>query len=247
MKEIPKIIHYCWFGKKEKPKDILKYINKWGNILSDYQIVEWNEDNFDINVYKYTKQAYEEEKYAFVSDVARLHALYNYGGIYLDTDVEILKSFDDIIKDKKIIFGFEVGERIATSFIASIPHSEIIFEFLKIYKNMPFKLEDGKYNLTPNVEYLTTLLKNKGLKENGKFQLLENNIYVYPKEFFSPYDYINCVNEFTKNTYCIHHFTVSWLNRSALIKRNLKKIIVKILGKNNLIKLRNLKNNMKGH
>lgn len=244
---VPKIIHYCWFGHKKKPKNILKYINEWKNKLPDYQIVEWNESNFNVNYCKYSKEAYEAKKYAFVSDVARLYALYNYGGIYLDTDVEILKSFDDIIKDKKTVFSFEIGNRIATSFLASVPHNEIIFEFLNKYQSMSFIIEDNKYNLTPNVEYLTDLLKQKGLQENGEFQLLEKNIYVYPKEYFSPYDYINCVNESTDNTYCIHHYAVSWLNYTASIKRNLKTLYVKAFGKESLVMLRNIKNKLRGY
>lgn len=243
---IPKIIHYCWFGCKEKPKNVIKYINDWKIKLPDYEIVEWNESNFDVNCCKYSKEAYEARKYAFVSDVARLYALYNYGGIYLDTDVEVLKSFDDIVSDKKTVFGFEIGNRIATSFLASMPHSEIIYEFLNSYQNMSFILEDNTYNLTPNVEYLTNLLNKRGLQENGEFQSLENDIYVYPKEYFSPYDYINCIDESNSNTYCIHHYAVSWLNYGALIKRYLKMIYVKIFGKRNLILLRNMKNKLKG-
>lgn len=242
---IPKIIHYCWFGSKNKPKYIIKYINEWKAKLPEYQIIEWNENNFDINYCKYSKEAYDEKKYAFVSDVARLYALYNYGGIYLDTDVEIVRSFDNIIKNKEIIFGFEEGERIATSFIASTPHNKVIYEFLNVYHNLPFILETDKYNLIPNVEYLTSILKEKGLKENGEFQLLENYIYIYPKEYFSPYDYINCVDEVTSNTYCIHHFAVSWLNKSTIIKKNLKTFFVRIFGKEKLIFLRKVKNKVK--
>lgn len=239
---IPKIIHYCWFGYNVKPKNVIKYINDWKIKLPDYQIIEWNENNFDINFCKYSKEAYEVKKYAFVSDVARLYALYNYGGIYLDTDVEVLKSFDDLLENKKVILGFEVENKIATSFIAACKGNQLIEQFLNEYKNKKFILDNGEYNNVTNVIYLTDLLKKYGLKENGNFQKLDNDIYVYPSKFFSPYDYINCILEKSDLTYCIHHFEVSWLNRNAIVKRKIKTFLVKIIGKNMLIKLRSLKN-----
>lgn len=241
-KNIPKIIHYCWFGKGDKPSNVKEYINTWKSKLPDYDIIEWNEENFNIDYCEFAKEAYALKKYAFVSDVARLYALYKYGGFYLDTDVEVLKSFNDLIEGKECIFGFEVGNRIATSFMASNKNNDLINKFLNIYQNKKFIDKKGNINLTPNVEYLTTILKERGLKENGEYQKLGDNIYIYPLEYFSPYDYVNCVNDASIRTYCVHYYAVSWLNKNAILKRKLKSILVKILGRDRLIKLRKIKN-----
>ena len=106
MDKIPRMIHYCWFGNGEKPKFICDCINTWKAVLNDYEIVEWNESNFDVNSNIFVKQAYESGKYAFVSDYARFWILYNYGGLYFDTDVEVIKSFDEILS-KGPYMGFE--------------------------------------------------------------------------------------------------------------------------------------------
>ena len=129
---IPKIIHYCWFGKGEKPKKIHKCINTWKEKCPDYQIIEWNENNFDVNKLRYTKEAYKAKKYAFVSDVARVKALYEYGGIYLDTDVIVYKSFDAVL-DFKCVLGFEFGNYIATSFMACESKFYLMKEFYNLY------------------------------------------------------------------------------------------------------------------
>lgn len=113
---IPKIVHYCWFGGKEKPEDVKKCIESWKQFLPEYQLMEWNEDNFDIERLQYTREAYTAGKYAFVSDVARVEALYQYGGVYMDTDVEVLKSFNPLL-EAQCILGMEEKEYVATSFI----------------------------------------------------------------------------------------------------------------------------------
>lgn len=240
---IPKIIHYCWFGGGEKPDYVFEYIKKWETVLPDYEIIEWNETNFDVNFCKYTKEAYSMKKYAFVSDVARLYALQKCGGFYLDTDVEIIKSFSDLIdNEKSCILGFEVENRIATSFIAACKNNELIKQFLDSYLEKKFIENDGTLNMIPNVEYLTDILKSRGLIENGEFQQLNNGIFIYPLEYFSPYDYINCINNINEKTYCVHHFAVSWLNKSTIVKRKIKTILAKILGKKGIIFLRKIKN-----
>lgn len=242
---IPKIVHYCWFGKKEKPKNIKKCIATWKEVLNDYEFIEWNEQNFDINYNNYVKEAYNLQKYAFVSDIARIVALKKFGGIYLDTDVKVIKKFDDLL-DQTCILGFEEKENIATSFIAVQPNHILLDEFLDEYKDIRFVDNDGNMDLTPNVIRLGNILTKRGLKLNGCYQKLDEGIVVYPKEYFSPYDYINCINQSTKNTYCIHLFYVTWMPIKTKIKKFLKKIIVTIIGKEKLEKLRiyiNEKNN----
>ena len=233
---IPKIIHYCWFGRNDKPKEVKKCLKSWEKYLKDYEIIEWNEDNFDISNNDYSKEAYEAKKYAFVSDYVRAYVLEKYGGFYLDTDVEVFKSFDELL-EKKCIFGFESGNYIATSFMAAEPHHFILKKFLAKYKDSSFYLKDGSLNILTNVKILTELLEKYGLKSNNKYQILTNDIEVFPNEYFSPYDYINCINNNSANSFCVHYFYVSWMPYKVRIKKYLKKIIIKCLGKNIAIKI----------
>lgn len=229
---IPKIIHYCWFGKKPKPKKVQKCIESWYKLLPGYQIIEWNENNFDYKKYSFTNKAYEEKKYAFVSDVARIEALLQYGGIYLDTDVEVFKSFDNIL-NKQCVLGFEERNYVATSFIACEKGCRLMQEFYEIYINKTF---DEK--LVTNVVLLTNILKEKGLKMNNQFQVIEGYIRIFPQVFFSPYDYINCINMKNKETYCVHYFYVSWLSKYQKLKKIIKTVVGKILGKKHMDALR---------
>ena len=235
---IPKKIHYCWFGKGQKPDIVNKCIQSWRKILSDYEIIEWNEENFDINCNKYVKQAYESKKYAFVSDYVRLYALYNYGGIYLDTDVEVFKSFDDLL-DNESIWGFEQENYIATSTIGAKKGNKIIKEFLDLYKDKSFIKEDGSFDDLTNVAMVTEMLKNKGIELNGKYQKIEGATF-YPQTYFSPYDYINCRKFITEETYCMHHFYKSWLPLIVRLKGVTKQYISRIIGGDNLYKMRKL-------
>ena len=237
--EIPKIIHYCWFGRKEKPTKVKDCINSWHKYLGDYEFIEWNEDNFDINCNDYVKQAYQEKKYAYVSDYARINALYNLGGIYMDTDVIVYKSFNNLL-DNKCILGFEEENFIATSFMACIPKHDLIKEFIDNYNGIYFYNEDQSLNVITNVKRLTQILENRGLIRNNKFQCI-NDINIYPQEYFSPYDYVNYIRKNTENTYCEHLFLVSWLPWNIKIKKVLKKILIPIIGINNMNKLRKLK------
>ncbi|MCC3869657.1 glycosyltransferase family 32 protein [Terrisporobacter mayombei] len=237
---IPKIIHYCWFGGKQKPSKIQKCINSWHKYLSDYEFMEWNESNFDVNCNDYVKQAYENKKFAYVSDYARINALYQYGGIYMDTDVMVYKSFNNIL-DNKCILGFEEENYIATSFIASTPEHDLIKEFIDRYEDLKFYNDDNSLDLTTNVQRLTDILVNRGLNINNQYQQIDD-ISIYPQEYFSPYDYGDCISKNTEKTYCEHLFLVSWLPWTTKVKKAVKKIIIPIIGKNNMNKLRSLKN-----
>lgn len=233
---IPKKIHYCWFGRGEKPDIVNKCIQSWRKILFNYEIIEWNEENFDINCNEYVGQAYEVGKFAFVSDYVRVYALYNYGGIYLDTDVEVFKSFDDLLNNDSI-WGFEQENYIATSTIGAVKGNKIIGEFLELYKDRKFLKEDGIFDDLTNVAMVTKMLEKKGLKMNGEYQEIDGCIF-YPQTYFSPYDYINCRKFITNDTYCMHHFYKSWLPYKTRIKGNMKKLLAKVIGGNNIAKLR---------
>ncbi|WP_026558786.1 capsular polysaccharide synthesis protein [Bacillus sp. J37] len=235
--KIPKIIHYCWFGGKEKPEIVKKFIASWENKLSGYEIKEWDENNFDISSNNYVKEAYDSGKFAFVSDYARVYALYHFGGIYLDTDVEVFKPFDDLLHHESF-WGFEQENYIATSTIGAEKRNKLIKLFLDSYDEKNFLKEDGSYNDLTNVAIVTEILKNKGLKMNGQYQELEGLGVFYPQTYFSPYDYINCRNFNSEYTYTMHHFYKSWLSPKARFKSNMKTIAAKVIGGGNIAKIR---------
>lgn len=236
---IPKVIHYCWFGKKEKPEIVKKCIKSWSEFLPDYTIIEWNEDNFDIESYLFTKQAYDIGNYAFVSDYVRVYALYNYGGIYLDTDTEILESLDSFLSQPSF-WGFEEKNFIATSIIGSESKNELIKDFLDYYDSLSLYDEAGYVKKFTNVVVVTELLKNRGIVLDGTLQIVEGIATIYPQEYFSPYDYINCYMKKTANSVAVHHFHKSWLPLSDRIKSNIKKGIVLIIGGEKLARLRQI-------
>lgn len=220
---IPKIIHYCWFGRNEKPEKIQKCIESWKIHLSDYQIIEWNEDNFDYNLLTYTKDAYNAKKYAFVSDVARVKALYEMGGIYLDTDVMVYQNFDSILKHNCVL-GFEMSNYIATSFMACVPKHYLMKDFYKLYLNLQFYDENGNIISGTNVSKLTNMLADKGLIKNNKLQQIDD-IIIYPTDYFSPYNYAWEYSSKNDKTICEHMFYVSWMSKRQQIKKKIKKLV----------------------
>lgn len=208
---IPKIIHYCWFGGKAKPRDVERNLSTWHKYCPDYIIKEWNEKNYDIHINRYCEDAYENRQWAFVSDVARLYALVHEGGIYMDTDVEVVKSFDDLL-DNRAFLGFEGTKWIATSAMGTEPNNPILKYFFESYNSRSFIKQDGNLDRTTNVEVLTNLLVEKqNLLLNGQYQSLEY-FDIYPTDFFTPYDYINGKMNLTENTHSIHWFNQSWIN-----------------------------------
>lgn len=233
---IPKIIHYCWFGRQPKPKKVIKCIESWRKILPDYEIIEWNESNFNLEKNNYVQVAYESKKYAFVSDYVRLYALYHIGGIYLDTDVEVIKSFNPFLNEESF-WGFEEKNYIATSTFGAKKGNLIIKEFLNKYEDESF----CNHNPVTNVKMVTDLFIKYGLKMNGDGQKIKNLATIYSQEYFSPYDYINCHNKMTNNTYAIHYFYKSWLPFSQKIKQVLKKILVRLIGTHKMNELRSYK------
>lgn len=237
--KIPRIIHYCWFGRKEKPDIIKKCIDSWQINLVGYEIREWNEGNFDINQNAYVREAYKAKKFAFVSDYVRVYALYKFGGIYLDTDVEIFKSLSDMLHHDSF-WGFEQENYIATSTIGAVKGNKLIKTFLDSYEEKSFITENGNYDDLTNVAIVTEILKNMGLKTNGEYQEIEGIGAFYPQTYFSPYDYINCRKFITENTYAMHHFYKSWLPLSARMKTKIKLILSIVLGEDGIFRLRKI-------
>ena len=236
---IPKVIHYCWFGKKEKPDIVEMCINSWKKFLPEYEIIEWNEENFDVDSYPFTKEAYSIGNYAFVSDYVRVYVLYHYGGVYLDTDTEILGSLDRFLSQSSF-WGFEEKNFIATSIIGSECKNELIKDFLDYYDNLSLYDECGHKKKFTNVLVITELLKNRGIILDGTLQTIDGVATIYPQDYFSPYDYINCYMKKTDNSVAVHHFYKSWLPLSSRIKSNIKKSIVSVIGGEKFAQLRQI-------
>ena len=229
MNRIPKIIHYFWFGDNEFPDWAKRNIKTWKEKLPDYEIYFWNEENYNIEKSLYLKQAYEVKKFAFVADYARIDILNQYGGIYMDVDVEVIKNLDEFLEND-LFGGFEnkKGGVNPGIIFGSIKNHYILSEILELY-NKPFIKENGELDLTTIVHNTTEVLKRHGLIENGKKQTFDN-ITIYPKVFFAPdisrKNYRDRINE---NTYSIHHYAASWVDKEVINRK--KKIHWKIITK----------------
>lgn len=210
---IPKTIHYCWFGGKPKPKSVLRCIESWRRFCPDYEVKEWNEQNFDVCINEYCEEAYKLHKWAFVSDVARLWALINEGGVYLDTDVEVIKPIDDLLSHTAFL-GFEGSQWIGTNIIGTTKGNRLLTLFFEEYKNRHYQNPDGTLNQSTNVVELTLLLlKKTNLKLNNCFQDLQD-VVVYPSVYFNPYDYVSGKLRKTEETYTIHWYSQSWMDQN---------------------------------
>ena len=221
---IPKVIHYCWFGKGELPNLAKKCIASWKKYCPDYKIVCWNEDNFNINENKYAKEAYDAKKWAFVSDYVRLKVLYDEGGIYLDTDVEIIKPIDPIIENMGFM-GFDDAGIVSTGLgFACEKGNELVGELLKDYSDIPFKLSDGTYDITPCPKRNTETMKRLGFDPDVKDQIFMG-IHIYPEDYFCPLKYYTGKKKITANTYSIHHFCASWTSSTSRRTMFLKRLI----------------------
>ena len=227
---IPKIIHYCWFGGNAKPKNILNYIESWKNHCPDYKIIEWNESNFNVHQNRYCKEAYDSKKWAFVSDVARLWALYHEGGIYMDTDVEVVKSLDELLVNE-VFLGFERSTCIGTNIIGAHKGNEFVCSLLKAYDQRRFINEDGSLDTTTNVNSITKAAKDLGLILNGKKQNI-NDVTFYPQEYFCPYDYTTGRITKLKQAYTIHWYVQSWVTPGKKLRLKITKVFHRLFGVN---------------
>lgn len=215
---IPKIIHYCWFGRNPLPPLAQKCIESWKKYFPEYEIKEWNEDNFDVNIIPYTAEAYAAKKYAFVSDFVRFYVLYEYGGLYFDTDVEVIKPMEDIISRgpfmgrensyekskelKKIGVNPGLG-------IGATPNMQLYDRMISIYRNEHFIIKGSKKPPKTVVDYTTELLEKEGL-HNTSSVVEKCGIWIYPSEYFCPLDYFSGKLIITDKTHTIHHYSASW-------------------------------------
>jgi hypothetical protein len=241
---IPKIIHYCWFGGNPLPKSAQKCIRSWKKYFPDYEIKEWNEQNFDVNSILYTRQAYERKKYAFVSDYARFHILYQYGGLYFDTDVEVIKPMDDLLA-KGAFMGIEkdadkVGVAAGLG-LAAEPKMSIYKEIVDHYHQVPFVDEDGNQIPGTVVKHVTDVLIQKGFALKDEIQQVAD-IWIYPNEYFNPLEDATGKLTITPNTRSIHWYSKTWVENYGPIRNWVTRWIHRLFGINSLSWLKSLIN-----
>ena len=238
---IPRIIHYCWFGRGPMPELALRCIDSWHKFMPDYQYKLWNEDNFDIESVPYVKEAYESRKFAFVTDYVRLYALFTEGGIYMDTDVEVLKPYDDLLSLPGFT-GYEGSKFMppVTGTMASEPGNAWVKEQLEAYDSLHFIKPDGTLDTTTNTVRISEIMKKGGFVQNGKKQVYKD-MHIFPGDYFCPRQ---TTGEYllTENTYCDHHFMGSWAGG----KKKRSHFLLNLLGQKNVTRLIKLKRKLLG-
>ena len=225
---IPKIIHYCWFGKGEKPDSAKKCIASWRKFCPDFEIREWNEDNCDHLAMPFMAEAYAAKKYAFVSDVMRLIVLEQYGGVYFDTDVEVVRDISPLLDDEGFI-GFENDQFVNSGQVmAAVPHHPVVQAMIEEYKKLHFLNADGTTNAVGCPHLNTDVMERFGLVRNGQEQVVAG-MHVYPADWFNPLDSTTGRLNKTENTYSVHWYSMSWLPKHVQLKTKLGRLVRRIV------------------
>lgn len=217
---IPKVIHYCWFGGKPIPKEYQRYIESWRQFMPDYEVKEWNEGNYDVNCIDFSKEAYSVKKYAYVSDYARLKILYENGGVYFDTDVEVIHSIDDIVeKGNWMAFEKHVSGSAEDALFVNVGlgfacerGNAIIKEIMEYYEKNHYIQSDGKVKQIPIVYITTEVLKRHGLCVSDR-PVTVGDFTIYPWDYFCPMEYQSNKIEITENARTIHHYSATWMSK----------------------------------
>lgn len=235
--EIPRTIHYIWFGYGEK-SDLIKRCTKiTSEKLSDWDVKEWTEDNYEISDCAYCDEAYQHKKYPFASDYARFDILYRYGGVYLDTDVELIKKIPESFLKDEGFTGIESNNKIAPGLVfACKPGNPIVREIKEMYEKDHFILADGSMNTKTVVDRVTEIFSRHGFQMNGKEQIVDG-FHIYPVEYFCAYDFVTGQFTITDKTVSIHHYTATWTDGKSQFKRGLQNVLRKRLGVTNYKKL----------
>lgn len=229
--EIPQVIHYCWFGGTAKNEETKNYIDGWKKVLKGYEFKEWNEFNFPVEKFSYAQTAYEKGEYASVNDVARTYALYTYGGIYLNTDMEVIRDFSGCLRNKSMVLGFEKGGTgLTTGFAASVSGHEVLGEMLDYYREYEFVPTGRECPEKMDVLLLTNLMMERGVVMNNRYQQIEDRISVFPEEYFGADRLERGIRLRSENTYTIHHYRDSEQPLSAKIKNICRNIYRNVLG-----------------
>lgn len=242
---IPKIIHYCWFGGNPLPESAKKCIDSWRKFLPDYEIKEWNESNYDVHKIPYIHEAYEAKKYAFVSDYARYDILHQHGGVYFDTDVEVVKPMDDIIEIGPYM-GIEIPAKdgitpmvnpgLGIGAPAGLPFYKKVLDY---YSTLHFLGEDGKPNEVTIVTHTSKVLAESGMQPLNEIQQVEG-IWIYPVDYFNPLNDLTGVVEKTNNTRSIHWYSKTWLSKSMSLRNKITRVLHRYLGVEFVHKVGNL-------
>lgn len=216
---IPKVIHYCWFGGKELPEEFKEYIDGWKRLCPDYEIIRWDETNYDVTKNRYMREAYECKQWGFVPDYARLDIVYSYGGIYLDTDIELLKSFDELLdldgfcgvekSSKYVALGLGFGAKKGNKIIRLIRDE---------YEKMTFLKANGTMDTLPSPEINTRPLYKLGYRYGNRISTLSSGgdtLTVFPSEYFCPVSYETGLTQITEHTVSIHHYSGSWQSKDS--------------------------------
>lgn len=247
---IPKIIHYCWFGRNPLPRSAQKCIDSWRTFFPDYEIKEWNEDNFNVNIISYTQEAYSVKKYAFVSDYARFWVLYRYGGLYFDTDVEVIRSMDDIL-ERGAFMGIEVPVKsgsIAKREVPAVapglglgcaPGLAFYQSVLDYYATLHFLDEKGEIIPGTVVKHTTDVLMKYGLRATNEMQEVAD-VWIYPQDYFNPLDDATGRLNITEHTRSIHWYSKTWVSNYGPLRIKLTRLIHRYLGVNSLAWLKRL-------
>lgn len=244
---IPAIIHSVWLGKGKKSKIVEQSFKSWKTFCPNYRIVEWTEENFNIDsCCRYVKEAYAEKKWAFVSDYIRLKALYDYGGIYLDTDMEILRNIDKFLKYRGF-FCTESHYTVSTAIIAAEPHAPWIKDLLDEYENLSFRNEDGSLNKLPNTKRVQKYLQEKYQYHwSNQVQKFDDGLVVFPADYFSPLNCFTGVMNKTENTYSIHHYDNTWKSKKDKLKKKVMQMGTRVIGEENRARLVDIKKYLGG-
>lgn len=238
MRYIPRTIHLIWFGGSPFPPIVQKCVDSWKSKCPDYNIAIWNEDSFDLNSNVFVMEAARAKKWAFVSDYVRLYVLYNYGGVYIDSDVEVLKNFDELLEDEHVVTGYSNASWIPAGFMAAEPHNVWVGELLAYYNNRHFIYEDGTYDMTVNNEIITNISERDFGFKIGDLYIKRGEVRLYPREFFHPYkrrvfdfteDNLKNLSHFFNidphNTYCVHYSMGSWVTNSQSVGYKFKHLV----------------------
>lgn len=232
---IPKKIHYCWFGRNPMPDILLKCMASWEKYLPGYEIIRWDEDSYDVDKIPFTREAYQHKKYAFVSDYARFDILLGQGGIYMDTDVELLKPLDPFLQHQ-VFTGFEKDDLVAPGLILGAQSGQSVIAEMKAH----YEKQDGFHpdrNAETVVAIMTALLAEKGLKLDNTFQEVDGTA-VYPRDYFAPMDFQSNRLVTTDNTVSIHHYAGSWLSSREKVKVKMFQLLTNVLGAERFARLR---------
>lgn len=223
---IPKTIHFCWFGGKKIPKSIKKNIDSWGRLCPAYEIIRWDESNFDYKIDNYPYEAYDAKKWAFLSDYARLWIVYHYGGIYLDTDVRLIKPLDELL-DYKAYFGIEKTDNLCIDTglgFGAEKGNAIVKELLDQYEDIHFKLGDGKYDFTPCPDRNIEVFERYGY-HNRDEMVRGDEFVILPSEYLCPMEYATRKIDVTENTISIHYYQGSWEKKTTRIKSKIARLL----------------------